>query len=136
MSTNCGEETSWNTSSWKTEKEMGQMLYASSEAFMAVIFQVEALWVVTPCSVVVGYQIFGGPCYPHVHFGTSETLVPQHYTVSQARRCVHYTLTELAQDRVQWRGLVLAMLSLRILLSHVRYLVSSLYCSYGSCLQV
>jgi hypothetical protein len=28
--------------------------------------QVEVFWVVTPCSVVVGYQHFGGPCYLHL----------------------------------------------------------------------
>jgi len=30
----------------------------SYEAFTAVIFQVEVFWVVTPCSAVVGYQLF------------------------------------------------------------------------------
>jgi len=33
-----------------------------SEVFIAVKIQVEALWVVIPCSVAVGYQHFGGPC--------------------------------------------------------------------------
>jgi hypothetical protein len=32
------------------------------EAFTAVMFQVDVFWVVKPCSVVVGYQRFGGPC--------------------------------------------------------------------------
>jgi len=32
------------------------------EVYTAVKIQVEALWVVTPCSVVVGYQRFGRPC--------------------------------------------------------------------------
>jgi hypothetical protein len=31
-------------------------------AFTAVMFNVEVFWVVTPCSVVVGYQHFRGPC--------------------------------------------------------------------------
>jgi len=39
---------------------------ASFEAFTAVIFQVEILWVVTPCSVVVRYQRFRGPCCLHL----------------------------------------------------------------------
>jgi hypothetical protein len=38
---------------------------SNSEAFKAVMFQVEVFWVVTPCSVVVGYQHFGGPCWLH-----------------------------------------------------------------------
>jgi hypothetical protein len=38
------------------------ILFASSEAFMAVMFQVEVCRVVTPCSVV-GYQRFRGPWF-------------------------------------------------------------------------
>jgi hypothetical protein len=33
---------------------------------MAVKIQVEVLWVVTSCSVEVGYQRFGGPCCHHL----------------------------------------------------------------------
>jgi hypothetical protein len=33
---------------------------------MAVKIQVEVLWVVTPCSVVVGYQSFSDPCCLHL----------------------------------------------------------------------
>jgi hypothetical protein len=40
-------------------------LFARFEAFTAVMFQVEVLWVVTPCSIVVGYQCFRVPCYLH-----------------------------------------------------------------------
>jgi hypothetical protein len=32
-----------------------------------MIFQVEVFWVVTPCSVVVGYQRFRGSCCRHLH---------------------------------------------------------------------
>jgi len=35
------------------------------EALTVVLFQVEVFWVVTPCSVVVGYQCFRGPCHLH-----------------------------------------------------------------------
>jgi hypothetical protein len=35
------------------------------EAFAAVTFQVDVFWIVTPCSVVVGYQRFRGPCCLH-----------------------------------------------------------------------
>jgi hypothetical protein len=41
---------------------------ASFEAFMTVMFQAEVFWVVTPCSVVVGYERFGGPCRLHLQF--------------------------------------------------------------------
>jgi len=40
---------------------------ASFETFTAVIFQVEVFWAVAPCSVVVGYQRFRGPCCLHLH---------------------------------------------------------------------
>jgi len=33
-----------------------------------VKIQVEVFWVVTPCSVVVGYQRFGGLSCLHLHF--------------------------------------------------------------------
>jgi hypothetical protein len=36
------------------------------EAFTAAMFQVEVLWVVTPCSVVVGYQRFRDQCCLHL----------------------------------------------------------------------
>jgi hypothetical protein len=32
------------------------------ETFTVVIFQVKVLWVVLPCSVMVGHQCFRGPC--------------------------------------------------------------------------
>jgi hypothetical protein len=37
------------------------------EAFTVVKIQVEVLCVVTPCSVEVGYQSFGGPCCLYLH---------------------------------------------------------------------
>jgi hypothetical protein len=36
------------------------------EVLTAVIIQVEAFWIVTPCSVVVGYQRFGELCCLHL----------------------------------------------------------------------
>jgi uncharacterized membrane protein YgcG len=48
------------------------------------MFQVQVFWVVTPCSVVVGYQCFGGPYCFHlqgeVAVRTSDTLVSYHNT--------------------------------------------------------
>jgi hypothetical protein len=35
---------------------------ASFEVFTAVMFQVKVFWVMMPCSVVVGYHHFRGPC--------------------------------------------------------------------------
>jgi hypothetical protein len=46
---------------------------------MAVMFQFKVFWVVMPCSVVVGYQHFRGPCCLYrvkmEEAWTSETLV-------------------------------------------------------------
>jgi hypothetical protein len=54
----------------------------------------EIFWVVTPCGVVVGYQLFGEPCCLTLHFtsfhpedGGSMDLrnvgiLPQHHTAS------------------------------------------------------
>jgi len=36
------------------------------EVFMVVKIQVEVFWVVTLCSIVVGYQCFRGPCCFHL----------------------------------------------------------------------
>jgi len=36
------------------------------EVLMVVKFQVEVFWVVTLCSVVVGYRCFRGTCYLHL----------------------------------------------------------------------
>jgi hypothetical protein len=36
------------------------------EVFMEVKIQVEVFWVLKPCSVVVAYQQFGGPCCLHL----------------------------------------------------------------------
>jgi hypothetical protein len=48
------------------------------DVLTAVKIQVEGFWVVTPCSAVVGYKLFGGPCCLHLQQRTwiSETLLP------------------------------------------------------------
>jgi len=52
----------------------GQLLNACFEAFTAVMFQVKVFWGVTPCTVVVGYQRFSGPCCLHLHGVTASQL--------------------------------------------------------------
>jgi hypothetical protein len=46
-------------------------IHVRFQVLMALTIQVEVFWVVTPCSVVVGYQRFGGPFYLHLQGGTS-----------------------------------------------------------------
>jgi len=38
------------------------LLMCKTEASTALNIPVEVFWVMTPCSVPVGYQRFGGPC--------------------------------------------------------------------------
>jgi hypothetical protein len=64
------------------------------EAFTAVIFQVEVFWIVTPCSVMVGYRRCRGPCCLHlqdeVKGGSGDLwnvgILPQYNMASQSRR--------------------------------------------------
>jgi hypothetical protein len=42
------------------------LIYTSPHALTVVMFQVEVFWVVIPCSVMVGYQRFRGPCCLHL----------------------------------------------------------------------
>jgi hypothetical protein len=56
--------------------------------FTAMRIQVVVFWVMTPCSDVVGYQYFGGPCWLHFdrENGGATRILPCHYTVSQPKR--------------------------------------------------
>jgi len=45
---------------------MISIIVSSFEAFTAVMLLVGVFWVMTQCSVVVGYQRFGGPCCLHL----------------------------------------------------------------------
>jgi hypothetical protein len=53
--------------------------------------KVEVFWVAMPCSIAVGYKLFGGPCCLHLHgevtgmkaAQSSETLVSYHNTTQQ-----------------------------------------------------
>jgi hypothetical protein len=51
------------------------MRNAKSEVFTAVKIQVDVFWFVTPCSVVVGYQRFGGPSWLHLQVVTPRRVV-------------------------------------------------------------
>jgi len=42
------------------------LCYTTFEVFATVKIQVE-IWFVKPCSVMVGYQCFGGSCFLHLH---------------------------------------------------------------------
>jgi hypothetical protein len=54
--------------------------FASFEALTAVT-QVDVFWVLTPCSIVVGYQRFRSPCCLHLQGEVG--ILPTHYTASQ-----------------------------------------------------
>jgi len=44
------------------------------------MFQVEVFWVVTPCSVVAGYERFRCACWLHLHFSLPYPILPKHCT--------------------------------------------------------
>jgi hypothetical protein len=48
---------------------------------MAMMIQVVVFWVMTPCSDVVGYQRFGGPCCLHLQGEVSEAWIENHRIV-------------------------------------------------------
>jgi hypothetical protein len=50
----------------KREKERKNK-YVGLKIFTIVKIEVMVFWVVVPCSVVVGYQHFRGPCYATNH---------------------------------------------------------------------
>jgi len=50
------------------------------------VFQVAVFSVVTPCTDVVGYRRFGGPCCLHLQGESGNSTLPHHYTASQFRR--------------------------------------------------
>jgi hypothetical protein len=60
------------------------------EVFKVMTIQVEVIWIVMPCNIVVRYQSFGGPCsLLKMEKIFSETLVDilmQQYMTSQSRR--------------------------------------------------
>jgi hypothetical protein len=64
-------------------------LLASFEVYKTVKIQVEILWGVTPCIVVVGYPSLICKIKPVYRLSKelrNVGILPQHYTVSQPRR--------------------------------------------------
>jgi hypothetical protein len=50
------------------------IMFQRFEVFVVVRIPVEVLWVLMLCSVVVGYEHFGGPCYLHLQHGNNMVL--------------------------------------------------------------
>jgi len=46
-------------------------------AEFTIVIQVEVSWDLTPCSDVVGYQRFGGPCCFHLYHAVSQPRRPR-----------------------------------------------------------
>jgi hypothetical protein len=72
------------------------------------MIQVEVLWVVPPCDVVVGYRRFGEPCYLHIQGEVkinaawiSETSVSYH-NITRRQNPGELDWIELDQDGAHW----------------------------------
>jgi len=97
-----------------------QSFTANFEAFTAM-FQV-VFWVVTPCSVVVGYQRFRGSCCLHLLYFTlkmeaarsSETMVSYHNTTRRhSPEELETFLLCLCSEDVQVRHICTGVLTLQ-----------------------
>jgi hypothetical protein len=78
--------------------------------FTAVKIQVQVLRDVTPCSVAVGYQRFGGPLsYEDVGNMVLRNvgILPQHHTASQPKRPPHenFNLVEKLTRVLFWQSM-------------------------------
>jgi hypothetical protein len=51
------------------------------EVFMVVKIQVQFFWIVTMCSVAVGYKCFRSPCCLHLHWRWHRPLIPWYPTM-------------------------------------------------------
>jgi len=72
--------------------------YVRIEVFTAMMIQVVVFWVVTPCSIVIGYQSFRGLCCLH---GPPERWY--HYTASQptsSRLALTFTALQLGNNEI------------------------------------
>jgi hypothetical protein len=63
--------TEWRSGSIKAQRKVTYRL----KAFTAVNIQFEVFWVVTPCSVAVGCQTFGGPFCLHLQDDGSSKVI-------------------------------------------------------------
>jgi hypothetical protein len=68
---------------------------------VVVVFQVEVFSVVTPCSVMLGYQRFRGPCWLHLHPENGVIMVGYHNTASLPRRPRHEILPPWKSQNLQ-----------------------------------
>jgi len=53
-------------------------------SYVTFSVQVKVFWVFTPCSVVVGYQRFGGPSFLHLHGEVTRVRVTLRLMASQS----------------------------------------------------
>jgi len=60
--------------------------YERFEVFTAVNIQIEAIWVVTPCRIMVGYQLSEVPEDEGSMDIRNVAVLPQYYTASQHMR--------------------------------------------------
>jgi hypothetical protein len=76
-------------------KTRRRQFYASFEGFTAVMFQFEVFRLVTPCSVVVGYQRFRDPCCLHLQVEVFWVVTPCNVVVGYQILKRRYPTTKL-----------------------------------------
>jgi len=67
-----------------------------------LVARVEVSWVLIPCSFVVGYQGFGGPCCLHLQGGRKFL----------DKRSIHQLLKKILNHRVKWHYVLYGLITL------------------------
>jgi hypothetical protein len=73
----------------------------TSEFLTAANIHFEVFWILTPCSVLAGYQHFGGPCCLHLRVKTSIWKLWTNHT-QQRQWNISHLLFSIESDQVEW----------------------------------
>jgi len=110
--------------------KLNVIFFARFEAFTAAIFEVEVFWAVTPCSVVVGFKRFRGPCCLRLHVGVKtrrhnleDFLNGLLLQVSPLKLCMNFSVQGIL---ISVQRNVFLEISLSLERTHVKFYMRSL----------